>query len=193
MSKKPKKSRHRVPFREMASDPITEDYQAEVDHSTAELERRYARAEKALERAKQKAERARELELRESERIAEQEEIAARRAEGERLLAHRIEQIKQAAQRSRVRAAQKEFAAQRADTERRRREQVKLRQQAQRLAREADERRRVARQSIAAAEGIVADRERELRELRRLMQPGNHAGSAHRGTRGVIHQTGRRM
>lgn len=49
---------HRVPIRELRSDPITPEYQAEVDRSTSKLEREYARAEKRLEAATRRAERA---------------------------------------------------------------------------------------------------------------------------------------
>lgn len=49
---------HRVPVRELTSDPITAEYQAEVDRSTAKLEREYARAEKRLDAAIRRAERA---------------------------------------------------------------------------------------------------------------------------------------
>lgn len=61
MSKKPKKSRHRIPPEALVirSDPIDERYQAEIDVSITRLERRYRRAQKALEAAERRAERAR--------------------------------------------------------------------------------------------------------------------------------------
>lgn len=49
---------HRVPVRAVASDPVTPDYQAEVDRCTAQLERRYAQAAKRLEAAERRALRA---------------------------------------------------------------------------------------------------------------------------------------
>lgn len=58
MSKKPQKSRHRVPVREMVSDPIDDRYQREVDYSTARLERAWRKAQAALEASRRKAERA---------------------------------------------------------------------------------------------------------------------------------------
>lgn len=60
MSKKPTRSRHRVPtITEIRSDPIDDRYQREVDHSVAKLEQRYRRAQKALDAAERRAERAR--------------------------------------------------------------------------------------------------------------------------------------
>ena len=52
MSKKPKRSRHRVPAPQtMRSDPISERYQIEVDYATNRLQRRYERALKARDAA----------------------------------------------------------------------------------------------------------------------------------------------
>lgn len=48
---------HRVPVREIGSDPITPEYQAEVDRSTAKLERAHAAALRRLEAATARAER----------------------------------------------------------------------------------------------------------------------------------------
>lgn len=78
-----RKSRHRIPLREMHSDPIDDRYQTEVDYSTNRLQRRYERMIKArdaaqhrlavaIERnrqASQLAELRRQLELREYELI----------------------------------------------------------------------------------------------------------------------------
>lgn len=58
MSKKPKCSRHRVPTLTMVSDPVTPEYQAEVDRSMARLERRHVKAQKALEAAEKRAAKA---------------------------------------------------------------------------------------------------------------------------------------
>lgn len=56
MSKKPKRSRHRIPTLAFApiSDPVDERYQIEVDYSTNRLQRKYAQAVKAKERAEKK-------------------------------------------------------------------------------------------------------------------------------------------
>ena len=48
---------HRVPIRELKSDPISAAYQAEVDRSTAAIGRQYSRAVKRLESAISRAER----------------------------------------------------------------------------------------------------------------------------------------
>jgi hypothetical protein len=63
MSKKPNRSRHRIPLCAYAvrSDSVEDRYQAEVDSSTARLERRYRKAAKALEAAEHRADRARVL------------------------------------------------------------------------------------------------------------------------------------
>lgn len=58
MSKKPRRSRHRVPVLEMVSDPIDERYQREVDYSTSRLERAYRKAQAALEAAQRRADKA---------------------------------------------------------------------------------------------------------------------------------------
>src|SRR6516165_4192256 len=60
MSKKPKRSRHRIPTCALQprSDPISDRYWAEVWASTARLERQYRKAAKALEAAEQRAEKA---------------------------------------------------------------------------------------------------------------------------------------
>lgn len=51
------KMRHRVPNRPPRPEPISERYQAEVDHATAKLERAYMRAQKRLEVAERRAHR----------------------------------------------------------------------------------------------------------------------------------------
>jgi hypothetical protein len=57
VSKKPARSRHRIPACALQSrlEPISERYQTEVDMSTTRLEQRYRRAQKALEAAEQRA------------------------------------------------------------------------------------------------------------------------------------------
>jgi hypothetical protein len=61
MSKKPKRSRHRIPACALQpkSDPVDERYQAEIDASITKLEARYRKAEKALAAAERRAEAAR--------------------------------------------------------------------------------------------------------------------------------------
>lgn len=61
MSKKPKRSRHRIPdcALELRADPIDERYQWEIDQSVAHLERRYQKAQKALEAAERRVENVR--------------------------------------------------------------------------------------------------------------------------------------
>lgn len=59
MSKRPKKSRHRIPSNlPMRSDIITDRYQVEIDRSTTRLERHWRRAKKALVAAEAKHARA---------------------------------------------------------------------------------------------------------------------------------------
>jgi hypothetical protein len=54
------KIKHRVPAHLLpASDPVTPEYQAEVDRSTAKAEAAYRRAEQRLEREEARLERAR--------------------------------------------------------------------------------------------------------------------------------------
>lgn len=52
------KIKHRVPVAKPKSDPISEDYQAEVDRATAKLEKQYEAAQRRLEAAIRKAEAA---------------------------------------------------------------------------------------------------------------------------------------
>lgn len=61
MSKKPNKSRHRVPTHalQLRSDPISERYQREIDMSMERLEQRYRKAQRALQVTERKVERAR--------------------------------------------------------------------------------------------------------------------------------------
>lgn len=58
MSKKPSRSRHRIPpTRTIQADPVDARYQREVDRDTARAEQRYRAALDAVERARAKAER----------------------------------------------------------------------------------------------------------------------------------------
>lgn len=58
MSKKPQASRHRVPaVAYMRSDPVTPEYQAEVDRSTAKLEKQFRDAQKRVEATQRRRDR----------------------------------------------------------------------------------------------------------------------------------------
>jgi chromosome segregation ATPase len=58
MSKKPARSRHRIPTLAVRpSDPVDDRYQAEIDASVGRLTRRYEAAQKRLQAAEAKAER----------------------------------------------------------------------------------------------------------------------------------------
>lgn len=195
MSKKPSQSRHRIPAfvldNAMQCDPIDDRYQAEIDASMAKLERQFAKAQKAHEAALAKQERLRERTEALAAKKAEQELVAAHRADEESKLTDRIALIKQAAQSARVKSA-------RADQERRHAEAIAQRnaQTAQRkaaiVAARDHERQLVAvRAQLRNAEADTAERYREFKEIERLMMPGNYAGQAHRAT-GVSHWAGAR-
>ena len=192
VSKKPKASRHRIPFREMTSDPVTPEYQAEVDQSMADLERRYAKAEKALQRAEQKRQRIESREREAARARAEAEQVAENRAAEESLLAQRIGEIKEAAKRARVSEARRDLERQRDDFERRRAEFERQRKLQLRRAREEQERQAAASAQLRSITDVINDHHRELREIEKLMMPGNYAGGAHRGTRSIRHQAGGR-
>lgn len=70
MSKHPKKSRHRIPVRDMQSDEISERYQIEVDYATNRLMRRYEKALKNRDAAQQRLVKAIESRAKDS-RLAE--------------------------------------------------------------------------------------------------------------------------
>lgn len=70
MSKKPKKSRHRVPVWDMRSDEISDRYQIEVDYATNRLMRRYEKALKFRDAAQQRLTKAIESKAKDS-RLAE--------------------------------------------------------------------------------------------------------------------------
>lgn len=193
MPKKSKGSRHRIPFRELKSDPITPEYQAEVDRSTAELELRYAKAQKALERAEEKRARIAAQQARADENRVRAEAVAANRAAEEALLTRRIEDMRAAAQRARVERARKELDAKRFDAERQRALRASERKAQVQKARDEKRRLAAARLALGDVESVIEDRRRELREIERLMMPGNHAGSSHRGSGSAIHQAGGRF
>lgn len=181
MSKKPKRSRHRIPTLAIRSDPVTDDYQAEIDASMERLARRHARAQKAAEAAELKAERARQHAENLERKHAEAERIAANKAAEANRSGEYVERIKEAAKNARVGQARAEAEA---------------RQQAARRQIEAQERLR-REQDIASArnrysllEAEAAQRRQEVREIEALMMPGNYAGRDHRGRGTARHTTG---
>lgn len=68
------KIRHNVPACALRTDPVTPEYQAEVDRATTKLMRDYERAQRRLEAAEQRLQRA--------------ESAATRRKKSARVLAH---------------------------------------------------------------------------------------------------------
>ncbi len=173
MSKHPKRSRHRIPdcALQLRSDPIDERYQTEVDMSVNRLEARYRKAAKALAAAEAKAERVRQQIDRLADQQAEAARIAAHRAQEQARLLEYIENIRVAAQQSRV-------ATTRAELDRKHREAIAKRNAAtaQRKAEAKAVRRReqqitLARRQHAQLECLVEDRRRELHEIELLMQP----------------------
>lgn len=190
MSKKPKKSRHRIPTLSMTSDPVDADYQAEVDASMERLRKRYERAEKALVAAEAKAERSRE----QAERLAAKQQeaervLANRKAEEERLQQY-IANIKLAAQNARVAAAREDLERKHQAAILRRNAQTELRRAEAKAIRQRELDIRSARAAHLRHGDEAYERRRELREIERLMMPGNYASSGHRGTRQARHNSG---
>lgn len=182
MSKHPKRSRHRIPdcALQLRSDPIDERYQTEVDMSVNRLEARYRKAAKALAAAEAKAERVRQQIDRLADQQAEAARIAAHRAQEQARLLEYIENIRVAAQQSRV-------ATTRAELDRKHREAIAKRNAAtaQRKAEAKAVRRReqqitLARRQHAQLECLVEDRRRELHEIELLMQPEGYGRDARR-------------
>lgn len=191
MSKKPKPSRHRVPPITVKSDPVTAEYQAEVDASMERLRRRYEKAEKAARDADLKAQRAAQHAENLARKQTQAEAVAANRLAEEKRLSEYIEQIRLAAKEARVTEARIKLERQRdeaiarrnAETERRKAEARTAREQARLVAK--------ARERQAMLEEISAERQRELREIELLMMPGNYAGRRHRGRPTAQHNSGR--
>ncbi|SHU20739.1 Uncharacterised protein [Mycobacteroides abscessus subsp. abscessus] len=181
MSKKPKRSRHRIPTLTITSDPITPEYQAEVDASMERLRRRYEKAQKALADAEARAERAAVHAENLARKQAEAERVAANRLAEEQRLTEYIERIKQAAKESRVAAARDELERQRDDAMRRRAEAITRRQVEAKQNREREVLLAQSRSNHASLTELSAERRRELREIELLMMPGNYAGRNHRG------------
>lgn len=180
MSKKPRRSRHRVPILEMRSDPITPEYQAEIDQSVARLERRYRKAEAALQAAERRAEhRRRHIETL-AIKQAEAQRIAEHRASEESRLSEYIERIKQAAINSRLASARAEQERKRAEVTAKRDAVTALRKQEAKAAREREQEIARSRSQLELLDAEVGERRRELREIERLMMPGNYAGRSHR-------------
>ena len=190
MSKKPKRSRHRVPTLAMASDEVTTEYQGEVDASMERLRRRYEKAQKALAQSEEKAERAR----RQSERLAlKQVEVArvnAQRHAEEARLGEYIERIKEAAKAARVAAAQIELNRKRDDAIRRRNALTELRRAEAKAMRQREVEIGKAKVAVHIHSDQAQERRRELQEIERLMMPGNYAGRNHRGNGQARHNSG---
>lgn len=86
------KIKHRIPVdRLRASDPITPEYQAEVDRDTGKAEARYRRAEQRLRRAEQRLARVREQQKpkQHKRKLAELEAVVELRRQ-ELLTLHRL-------------------------------------------------------------------------------------------------------
>lgn len=190
MSKKPKQSRHRVPTLTVTSDEITPEYQAEVDASMDRLARRYAKAQKALEEAEAKAERARVQAEALAEKQVEAERVAQHRAEEEARLSEYIERIKLAAKDARVSEAREDLERKRREATERRNAATAQRKAELKAARVRREQIAHSRSTFSRLENEVAERRRELREIERLMMPGNYAGRNHRGTGQPHHNSG---
>ncbi|MEN6535089.1 MAG: hypothetical protein ABFD89_15600 [Bryobacteraceae bacterium] len=191
MSKKPPRSRHRIPsfVLEQKSDPIDDRYEVEVEASTARLERRYRKLQKALANAEAKASRIAEETARLAAAKADAERIAAHRAEEESKLAQRINEIREAAKRARVDQQRREIERQRGEVARKRAALIELRKREAQQAREREiQIRRKAAESLTLAQ-TIEERRRELREIERLMMPDvyNNRDSRKRGAR---HETG---
>lgn len=93
MSKKARKSRHRVPSSAFTNpEPITPEYQAEIDRSMANLAREYEKARKATEAAGRRKERAR----RNAERAEEQRLNATQRRKAEAEYERRLREYEEA-------------------------------------------------------------------------------------------------
>lgn len=171
MSKKPKQSRHRVPTLTFRSDPITPDYQDEIDRSISKLELRYKKAQKALEAAEARAERARLQAESLTEKQAKAQLVAANRLANERRLSEFIETIKQAAKRARVAESRAHLERQRLQVEARRNEETRRRREEAKQLRERARLISQARSSLSLREAEVDERRRELREIEKLMIP----------------------
>lgn len=190
MSKKPRQSRHRVPTLALTPVEITPEYQAEVDASMEKLRKRYERAEKALVQVEAKAARAAEHAANLARKQAEVEAIAANRLAEEQRLNEYIDRIKRAARDARVAEARAELERKRdaaivrrnAETARRKEELKAAREHALLVAQS-----RLRHESL---EELADDRRRELREIERLMMPGNYVGREHRGRGAAKHRSG---
>lgn len=164
----------------MKCDPITPEYQAEIDLSIARLERQYRRAEAALQAAEKRAERRRSYLESLAAKQAEAQQIAERRASEEARLSEYIKLIKQAAQQSRVAAARAEQERKRAEVTFKRNAITALRKQEAKTALEREQELARGRIQLELLDADVLERRRELREIERLMMPGNYAGRSHR-------------
>lgn len=190
MSKKPKRSRHRVPtIHVMRSDPVTAEYQREVDASVARLEARYRKAQKGLAAAELRAQRARDEAQRLTEKQAEARRVAEHRLAEEQRLTEYIEQIRAAAQRARVASARAALERQQQAVTAQRNAATEARRQAARAVRDRNEVIARHRTTIATLDADIAERRRELREIERLMMP-DHYNNRDSRRRTAQHQAG---
>lgn len=190
MSKKPKRSRHRIPdcAFELRSDPIDERYQAEIDASTRRLEQRYRKAEQALAKAEAKAERLRIQIDALAEKQREAARIAAHRAQEQQRVVEYIERIRVAAQQSRMDAARAELERKYRDAVARRNAQTAARKAEAKAARQHDQQLILRRREYDQLLLQVQDRRRELHEIELLMQADGYARDSRR--RRVRHEAG---
>jgi len=175
-----RKSRHRVPALDYKCDPISPEYQSEVDRSVSKLEARYRKAQKALQVAESRAERARcQADLLARKQV-QADLVAANRLENEQRLGEYINRIKQAAKNARVAYARDALERQRIEATARRDAESSRRREAAREARDRQALIVKSRAKIADLETEAAERLRELNQIERLMMPGNYAGRSHR-------------
>lgn len=183
MSKKPTRSRHRIPaiaYSPKDSEPIDERYQAEIDASMARLERMHRRAQKALDAAERRAERARVH----AENLARNQEaarlVAEKRAAEEVRLSEYLGRIKDAARNARLAESRAEQERKQAEVLSKRNAVTALRKAEARESRERERLLTKARAESGELEKLVEERRRELREIELLMMPTGYAGRDHR-------------
>ncbi|MET8648500.1 hypothetical protein [Nocardia aurea] len=191
MSKKPVRSRHRIPSEalQLRTESISDRYQVEVDTATDRLEARYRKLQRALEKAEARATKLAE----ESERLAalkaEADRIAAHRLDEESKLAQRIADIREAAKRSRVESYRQDMERQRLEVVRARNAITEQRKKAAAANRAREVQIRTRRTEMDSLTKAIEERRRELREIERLMMPG-HCNNRDSRKRAARHETG---
>lgn len=180
MSKRPKRSRHRIPaiaFAPKDSEHVDERYQAEVDAAMSRLERMYRNAQKALEAAERRAERTRTHADNLARKQVEAARVAEQRAAEESRLSGYLMRIRDAARHT---AGESGTEREYADTVAKRNAVTALRKAEARDDRERD--RTLSQLCAESAElvELVEERRRELREIELLMMPASYAGREHR-------------